>query len=340
MVTTIQWCGDRVRYLDQQCLPLAEVYRETDRYTDIADAIRRLSIRGAPLIGVAAAYGVALAVLHAGRDGMTEREALGRSSAILLATRPTAVNLAWALNRVALACRNFSGDGGLATRCLAIAREIHDEDIRMCRAIGDAGAPLIPAGARILTHCNAGALATGGSGTALAVIAAAHREGKVRAVFASETRPAFQGARLTAWELQKAGIQVTVVTDSTAAFLMQKGEIDLVIVGADRIASNGDTANKIGTFSHAVAARVHKLPFYIAAPGSTVDGSIADGSAIPIEERAAEELTVLNGTRIAPPGIGVYAPAFDVTPASFISAIITDRGIVRPPYNFAGGVRG
>jgi methylthioribose-1-phosphate isomerase len=335
MVTTIEWRGDRVRFLDQTRLPLAEEFIETDRYTVIADAIRSLSIRGAPLIGIAAAYGVALAVRSAVRDGFTPEEAMRQAITLLKSTRPTAVNLAWALNRISSRCLRADSSGDLAERCLAEAKSIHEEDIRMCRAIGEAGAALIPDNAAILTHCNAGALATGGQGTALSVVVTAYRSGKVRTVFASETRPAFQGARLTTWELRKAGIDVTLITDSTAAYLMQKRAIDLVIVGADRIAANGDTANKIGSYSHAVAARAHNIPFYVAAPSSTVDGAIDDGSQIPIEERSGEELTTINGISIAPAGVRTYTPAFDVTPAEYITAIITERGVHRPPYKFA-----
>lgn len=290
-----------------------------------------------PLIGIAASYGVALAVQSASRDGFTPEEAMNRAILLLKSTRPTAVNLSWALDRLAKRCLQPGLSGTLAARCLAEAKEIHDEDVRMCRAIGEAGMALIPANARILTHCNAGALATGGQGTALSVVVMAFRNGKVGRVFASETRPAFQGARLTAWELQKAGIDVTLITDSTVAYLMQQRSIDLVIVGADRIAANGDTANKIGSYSHAVVARAHDIPFYVAAPGSSIDGTISDGARIPIEERSGDELTTINGIRIAPPGVRTYTPAFDVTPAAYITAIITERGVHRPPYRFGTG---
>ncbi len=333
-VTTIEWLGDRVRFLDQARLPLREVYCETDDCGVLARAIRSLSIRGAPLIGIAAAYGVVLAAGKALRNGHPISAAVAAAVAALRATRPTAVNLFWALDRMSAAATADGTPEQIVARLAEEAIAIHREDAAMCRAIGEAGASLIPERSSVLTHCNAGALATGGEGTALGVLFAAHRAGRVRRVFASETRPAFQGSRLTAWELLNAGIEVTVITDSTAASLMKRGMIDLVLVGADRIAANGDTVNKIGTYAHALAAFHHHVPFYVAAPASTIDPSLADGHSIPIEERSPSEVTEWSGIRIAPAGAAAYAPAFDLTESSLISAIVTERGVHRPPFRF------
>ncbi len=334
MIKAIEWLDERVRFLDQSKLPGDEVYLETDQYEIIAQAIRSLQIRGAPLIGIAAAYGVALAAVRARKEALPIASSVEEAISSLRATRPTAVNLAWALHRMKTLDVRGCSAGDACTRYVMEATAIHREDERMCRQIADAGLKLIPPEARILTHCNAGALATGGAGTALGVIVAAHREGKIREVYASETRPALQGSRLTAWELSKGGIDVTLVTDSTAAFLMEQNRIDLVIVGADRIASNGDTANKIGTYSHALAARHHRLPFYVAAPRSTFDPALPDGSCIPIEERSGREMTHCGEMLLAPAGVGTYTPAFDITPASLITAFITERGVIYPPFDF------
>ena len=268
MVRAIAWQGSGVRFLDQSKLPEEEHYIETDRCTVLAEAIRSLRIRGAPLIGVAAAYGVALAALQAEREHLPTDPAVREAIQTLLQTRPTAVNLSWALTRMRCILEMQIPGGEKCQKYVEEAIAIHREDEMMCRKIGECGAPLIPDGATILTHCNAGALATGGDGTALNVVYTAHRQGKHVRVFACETRPLLQGARLTTWELMKAGIDVTLITDSTAAFLMQKRKIDLVAVGADRIAANGDTANKIGTYMHALAAAAHRIPLYVIAPSS------------------------------------------------------------------------
>jgi len=334
MVKAIEWRGDRVRFLDQSRLPLREKYTETRHFTVIADAIRTLRIRGAPLIGIAAGYGAALAALEARRRKAPVDRWLDKAITTLLDTRPTAVNLSWALSRMKqILDLRISGDEK-CSRCVEEAISIHREDEVMCRKIGEWGESLIPMKAAILTHCNAGALATGGQGTALGVVYSARETGKTLHVFVCETRPALQGARLTTWELMKSGVDVTLLTDSTGAFLMQQKKIDLVIVGADRIAANGDTANKIGTYMHALAAHAHHIPVYVAAPSSTIDPSVPDGSAIPIEERSGSELTEWGDRRIAPSDVATYTPAFDITPGPLITAIITEQGIVRPPYRF------
>jgi methylthioribose-1-phosphate isomerase len=337
VIHPVRWAGDRLMLLDQTRLPVEEVERACASWEEVAEAIRTLVVRGAPAIGVAAAFGVALA---ARRSQATTFDGLlaDLETAIkgLGATRPTAVNLFWALERMrraALAVR----DRPLAevrAHLLDEARTILDEDVRANRALGEHGAELVPPGARILTHCNAGALATAGYGTALGVIRAAHARGRVALVWVDETRPVLQGARLTAWECVREGIPHRLVADTVAASLMARGQVDLVITGADRIAANGDTANKIGTYALAVLARHHGVPFYVAAPLSTVDPALPSGEAIPIEERSAEEVRTLAGRPTAPAESPVYNPAFDVTPASLIAAIITDRGVFRPPYRF------
>lgn len=335
MIRSIEWLGDRVRFIDQTTLPLQEEYIETSDVHVISDAIRALKIRGAPLIGISAAYGVALAASHyEGKDVPTFREFVRRVSALLASTRPTAVNLRWALDRLERVVVPETSIFAARKALINEAISIHREDEEMCRRIGDHGAELVPNNATILTHCNTGALATGGDGTALSVILSSARAGKSIKVVADETRPLLQGARLTTWELMKAGVDVTLITDSTAAALMATKNIDLVITGADRIASNGDTANKIGTYALAVSARYHGIPMYIAAPSSTIDPSIQSGESIPIEERGSEELTTMFGQRIAPEGVATFTPAFDVTPSSLITAIITERGIHRPPFAF------
>ncbi|HTK82874.1 MAG TPA: S-methyl-5-thioribose-1-phosphate isomerase [Bacteroidota bacterium] len=337
MLKTIEWLDDRVRFIDQTQLPSHETYTETSDYRIIAEAIRSLSLRGAPLIGVAAAYGVALASLaYRGNSEAAFKSELQKAIAELGGTRPTAVNLFYALRRMQQ-CLDQSASGIADTQRKLIdeALKIHVEDQEMCRNIGRHGSELVPARATVLTHCNAGALATGGDGTALNVIATAAKNGKSVKVFVDETRPLFQGSRLTMWELMRQKIDATLITDSTAPSLMQKGLIDLVVVGADRIASNGDTANKIGSYGLAVAAQYHNIPFYVAAPLSTIDASLSSGSEIPIEERAPEEISQTGGQRIAPHGAKVFAPAFDVIPASLISAIITESGVHTPPYSFS-----
>jgi methylthioribose-1-phosphate isomerase len=309
---------DLVRLLDQRRLPGEEVWLELATADEVASAIRELAVRGAPAIGVAAAYGLAVEA----RRGAAA-PALRAAAERLASARPTAVNLAWAVRRVA----RRIGEG--AEALLAEAHAVRDEDEAACRRIGALGAPLLPAGAQVLTHCNAGALATAGYGTALGVVRAAVESGNPVSVFAGETRPFLQGARLTAWELQRDGIPVTLLTDGMAGWLMARGEIACAVVGADRIAANGDVANKIGTYALAVLAHHHRLPFYVAAPWSTVDLETPTGAAIPIEERGADEVVLLGGVRIAPKGVPARYPAFDVTPAALITAIVTERGVVR-----------
>jgi methylthioribose-1-phosphate isomerase len=299
-------------------------------------AIRRLSVRGAPAIGVAAAYGVVLGVRSATSSPAAVRRALGRACARLATSRPTAVNLFWALARMRalgerlLAHRRPPGE--VASLLLREAEAIHREDAAQCLAIGEHGAGLLKDGSTVLTHCNAGALATGGIGTALAAVYAAQESGKRITVYADETRPLLQGARLTAWELKRAGIEVTLICDGAAARVLGEGRIDAAIVGADRIARNGDTANKIGTYGVALLARAHRVPFYVAAPATTFDPEIPSGKTIPIEERADAEVSDGFGRPSAPPGVRVYNPAFDVTPARFVTAFITERGVIRPPF--------
>lgn len=332
-LNVISWSAGTIRLLDQTRLPAEEAYVEIDDCRALAQAIREMRVRGAPALGVAAAYGVALA---ADRSPSTDSKQLlaqmEEAAALLRSTRPTAVNLAWALERVMGAARGSTGATKIAEAALSEARRIHQEEIEAGRAIGRFGAELIPAGATVLTHCNTGALATAGYGTALGVIRTAHEQGKRIHVLVDETRPLLQGARLTAWELQRLGIPFTIIVDSAAGEMMRRGRVDCVIVGADRIAANGDVANKVGTYSLAVLAKENGLPFYVAASTSTIDRSIASGNDIPIEERPAEEVTTFAGTRIAPEGTAAANPAFDVTPARYVAAIITEKGIVRPPY--------
>jgi methylthioribose-1-phosphate isomerase len=312
---------DEVRLLDQRLLPGEESWLALGAADAVADAIRALAVRGAPAIGVAAAYGLAAEA----RRGAS-RAALDAAAGRLAAARPTAVNLAWAVERM----RRRFGEAPAAV--LREAHAIRDEDEAACRRIGALGAALVPERARILTHCNAGALATAGYGTALGVVRAAFEAGKDVAVLAGETRPFLQGARLTAWELHRDGIPVTLLTDGMPGWLMQRGEVSCVVVGADRIAANGDVANKIGTYGLAVLASHHGVPFYVAAPWSTVDLATASGAAIPIEERESDEVVTLGGQRIAPDGVRARYPAFDVTPAALVTAIVTERGIVRAPH--------
>lgn len=334
-MVSVEWRDNVVRFIDQTKLPEQEVYLETSDYRIVGEAIRSLQIRGAPAIGVAAAYGLVLAV-HAEQVSTLKvmNEEFYAAYNFLAQTRPTAINLFAALERVRRTFeQNSRADvANMRRYILSEARAIQEEDIDACTRIGEHGAALITFPSSILTHCNTGALATAGSGTAQSVITAAAKQGNVLRVFADETRPLFQGARLTAWELLKAGIDVTVVTDSTAGLLMQKREIDLVIVGADRIASNGDTANKIGTYSLAVLAEKHGVPFYIAAPTTTIDFVARTGRNIPIEERNPRDVTHVGETRIAARGVKVFAPAFDVTPNELIRAIVTEAGVLRPPF--------
>jgi methylthioribose-1-phosphate isomerase len=332
---TIEWKGDRVRLLDQRRLPQNVCYLDCRNASSVAKAIRTMAIRGAPAIGVAAAMGIALAAKKVQSDRPEIfRKVIKRVCQQMRQTRPTAVNLFWAVDRMEkiLDQAHFLSIEEMKARLEEEAIRIYEEDIEVNRKIGKHGKILIQDGDGVLTHCNAGALATAGWGTALGVIHAAWAEGKRFHVFVDETRPLLQGARLTAWELVQDKIPATVVTDSMAGWLMRKGKIDLVLVGADRIARNGDTANKIGTYGLAALSKWHNIPFYVAAPTSTLDLTLASGSNIPIEERASEELTHFQGRQITPKGVKIYNPAFDVTPHSLIKAIITEKGIVRRPF--------
>jgi methylthioribose-1-phosphate isomerase len=337
MLPTIAREADAVVMIDQRKLPAQEIYVRCKTAAEVARAIRTMVIRGAPAIGVAAAMGIALGMRKSKATGTQKFAAEFQNVCDLMAaTRPTAVNLFWAIDRMK---RTFStviqaGESvdQLKDRLDHEAELIHDEDLASCRAMGAFGADVVPADAKILTHCNAGALATAGYGTALGVIRAAVEQGKSVAVFADETRPFLQGARLTAWELVRDGIDTTVITDNMAGALMRQGKVNFIVVGADRIAANGDTANKIGTYSVAVLAREHQIPFYVAAPLSTIDLKTPDGQHIPIEERNPKEVTHVGGSRLAPEGAHVWNPAFDVTPNEFIAGIITERGIFRAPY--------
>ena len=338
---TVAWVGDAVRgslrLIDQTRLPTEFVEIDCHDAPTVWEAIKLLRVRGAPAIGVAAGYGAVIGARSQGlADAATVRRALGEATAYLRTSRPTAVNLFWALDRMdataaGVAVGVSSGNGSaLLDRLLTEAHAIADEDRAMCRAIGRHGAELVVPGEGILTHCNAGGLATSDYGTALAVIFSAHEQGKHVRVYADETRPLLQGARLTAWELQRRGVPVTLICDNMAAQVMKEGKVQKVVVGADRIAANGDTANKIGTYGVAVLARAHGIPFYVAAPSSTFDLAIADGAAIPIEQRESREVTHGFGRQTAPSGVDVYNPAFDVTPAELIAGIITEKGVIRP----------
>jgi methylthioribose-1-phosphate isomerase len=337
MFRTVERTPSGVRLLDQRKLPLEAVYVTCKTAEEAAEAIRAMVVRGAPAIGVTAAFGVALAASSAQRldpGALDLRIAEARKA--LAAARPTAVNLFWALDRMAAAaCSARAAGAGNAELAAALEQEaqaIHDEDLAACRAIGGHGATLVPERATVLTHCNAGGLATSGYGTALGVIRGAIEAGKKVRVLANETRPLLQGARLTAWELMEDGIETVLIADNSAGSLMHHGHVDLVVVGADRIAGNGDVANKIGTYSVAVLAKENGVPFYVAAPLSTIDLACPDGDRIPIEERNPLEVTTLFGTCIAPNGVGVLNPAFDVTPARYVTAIVTERGVARAPY--------
>jgi methylthioribose-1-phosphate isomerase len=333
-VETLRWCGDRLELIDQRLLPQAFAYVACSDAADTAAAISTMVVRGAPAIGCAAAFGVALEAIRVrGAERPMRDAALDRAFVVLKASRPTAVNLFWAVARmqaVHAAVRDQDGRA-VAAALVAEAERIFAEDLEINRTMGRHGAELVADGARIMTHCNAGALATAGHGTALGVVRSARDAGKRVSVIANETRPFLQGARLTAWELLQERIPVTLVTDGMAGHLMTQGRIDVVIVGADRVAANGDVANKIGTYSLAVLAARHGIPFYVAAPLSTVDRAIADGSGIPIEERDPAEVMGFRSEQWAPEGVTVLNPAFDVTPASLVTALITERGIVRAP---------
>src|SRR5438445_3405936 len=337
MLPTIAREPDAVVMVDQRKLPAQEIYVRCKTAAEVARAIKTMVIRGAPAIGVAAAMGIALGMRKSKATGTQKFAAeFYKMCELMAGTRPTAVNLFWAIDRMkrAFAAGAAAGESvdQIKERLDREADAIHDEDVASCRAMGAFGADVVPAEARILTHCNAGALATAGYGTALGVIRGAVEAGKQVSVFADETRPFLQGARLTAWELVRDGIPTTVITDNMAGALMRQGRVNFVVVGADRIAANGDTANKIGTYGVAVLAREHNIPFYVAAPLSTIDLSTPDGSRIPIEERSAKEVTHIGGAQLAPDGAAVWNPAFDVTPHHLIAGIITERGIFRAPY--------
>jgi methylthioribose-1-phosphate isomerase len=338
MIKTVEWTKDGVRMLDQRVLPEHETYLMLRSYDEVAEAIKKMVIRGAPAIGIAAAMGIALGASQSVGTSVADLEDdLLYICDVMSKTRPTAVNLFWAIERMRATfqrAKATTNDVEQVKKILvAEALAIFDEDITANRAIGKFGCPLIPDGATVLTHCNAGALATAGDyGTALGVIRGARDAGKKVAVIADETRPFLQGLRLTAWELAKDEIPVTVITDNMAGHVMKSGKVDAVVVGADRIAANGDTANKIGTYMVAVLAREHGIPFYVAAPLTTLDMSLQSGEEIPIEERDEKEVTHIREYQLAPEGISVHNPAFDVTPNHLIAAIITDKGVARPPY--------
>jgi methylthioribose-1-phosphate isomerase len=337
MIPTLTWTPEGVRFLDQTRLPLEETYVLATTYEEVADVIVTMVVRGAPAIGVSAAYGVALGAIRSSAT-MADQFApeFERICSRLAGTRPTAVNLFWAIDRMKALFASMRASRAamseIKDKFLAEAHAMYDEDIAACRSMGAFGAALLPREGGVLTHCNAGALATCGYGTALGVIRSAVEQGKQIHVYADETRPFLQGARLTAWELMADGIPTTVICDNMAASLMRAGRIQAVIVGADRIAANGDFANKIGTYNVAILAREHGIPFYCAAPWSTIDTATPSGDAIPIEERSAVEVTHHGGKQLTPHGVGICNPAFDVTPARYVTAIITERGVLRAPY--------
>ncbi|MDP2886093.1 MAG: S-methyl-5-thioribose-1-phosphate isomerase [Ignavibacteria bacterium] len=337
-VRSIEWHDGKVRFLDQSKLPANEVYIETDDETVVARAIKSLALRGAPLIGIAAGYGFVLAF---GRlksdDARSISTCIERATHLFTSTRPTAVNLFWAVNRMRHTAINSTGKSmeAIHANLLAEAIAIHTEDEEKCRIIGQLGAGLLPNAASVLTHCNTGSLATGGDGTAQSILKVAWEQKKLKHVYIDETRPLLQGARLTAWELQRLRIPCTLITDSTAAFLLQQGKVNAIVVGADRITLNGDVANKVGTYGLAVMATYHEIPFYVAAPTSTVDFEMETGREIPIEQRSGTELTKIGEYEIAPAGVDVYSPAFDVTPHELITAIVTEREVLRKPYRDA-----
>jgi methylthioribose-1-phosphate isomerase len=332
MARTIEWLGGKLRILDQSKLPREQIFADLDNYRDVVLAIKDMRVRGAPAIGVAAAYGIALGA--SGIKAANKDEFLAQLNQVMqtfAASRPTAVNLFQAINRMKKAARGY-GVTEIKNSLINEAKRIHQEEITATKKLSQLGAELIKDGFTLLTHCNAGPLATAGYGTALGVIKAVKDQGKKVSVFATETRPLLQGARLTTWELMQEGIPVTLITDSMAGYFMHRKKIDCVIVGADRIAANGDVANKIGTYTLAVLAKESKIPFYVAAPTSTIDLSLSSGDKIPIEERSLEEVTHIQGVPIAPEGTRAANPAFDVTPHNYITAIITEKGIIKKPY--------
>lgn len=335
MIKTLEWTNDGVRFIDQRKLPTEETYVTCATYEEVAEAIRNMTVRGAPAIGVAAAMGIALGTRDAEAGHVSElRRAFDQICEVIGETRPTAVNLFWAIRRMQQkfeVCAELPVEQ-IRQALITEAQRMYVEDIAANEAMGRHGATLMPSSGGVLTHCNAGALATCGYGTALGVIRAAVEAGKKLQVYADETRPFLQGSRLTAWELMKDGIPTTVISDNMAGAMMKQGKIGAVVVGADRIAANGDVANKIGTYTVAVLAKEHGIPFYVAAPFSTVDLETPDGGKIPIEQRSTREVTHIAGKAIAPEGVKVENPAFDVTPAKYVAAIITERGVARAPY--------
>ena len=342
-VRSLEWTGSRLRVLDQRLLPTRVEYAELERWQDVVSAIQSMQVRGAPAIGVAGAYGVVLAARALCDLAVPAfREELAVAAEQLASARPTAVNLPWAVARTLRAADGAADAADAVERTLREAQAIEAEDLQANMAIGAYGAALLPQGARVLTHCNTGALATAGYGTALGVVRAAWEQGKLAGVVATETRPLLQGARLTAWELTEEGIPTTLIVDSAAASVLRNNGISAVVVGADRIAANGDVANKIGTYGLAVLARAHDVPFYVAAPSSTIDMATPSGDAITVEERDATEVTAPGGVQVAPDGVDVLNPAFDVTPAELVSAIITEQGVFTPPYtaSLRAGVSG
>ncbi|MEJ7578640.1 MAG: S-methyl-5-thioribose-1-phosphate isomerase [Pyrinomonadaceae bacterium] len=338
MIKTVEWTDEGVRMIDQRLLPVEEKYVMLRSYDEVAEAIKEMVVRGAPAIGVSAAMGIALGTQQAVGTSVDDlQQDFDYICDVMAATRPTAVNLFWAIERMRAAFVRAKAETqdveGIKQLLVKEARNIFDEDIASNRALGRFGGELIPDGATVLTHCNAGALATAGDyGTALGVIRGARDAGKRIAVIADETRPFLQGSRLTAWELAKDSIPVTIITDNMAGHIMKQGKVDAIVVGADRIAANGDTANKIGTYMVAVLAREHRIPFYVAAPISTIDLKLSSGDQIPIEERNAREVTHIRNQQLAPDGVEVHNPAFDVTPNELVAAIITDKGVARQPY--------
>lgn len=336
MMSPIRWRDGVLEVLDQTGLPWREIWRPLRTWEEVAEAIVAMRVRGAPLIGIVAAYGLVLAVWHL-EGGADPGEAFVAAREGLARTRPTAVNLFHALARMEAVYRRHRGRADLKEALLAEAGRIHREEIEACKAMGRLGAELLPNGALVITLCNTGALATGGYGTALGVVRAAWEAGKLSRVYVLETRPRLQGARLTAWELLWEGIPFRLIVDSAAGWLFVRERIDAVLVGADRIARNGDTANKIGTYPLAVLARRHGVPFYVVAPTSTIDPSLSDGRGIPVEERGEDEIISPYGARFAPEGARAWNPAFDVTPAELITAIVTERGVLRPPYRESVG---
>jgi methylthioribose-1-phosphate isomerase len=335
MIQTLEWTEHGVRFIDQTKLPTEEVYVDCQTYQQVADVIRNMVVRGAPAIGVSAAMGIALGAKGSTAESVADLQRdFDQICDVIGKTRPTAVNLFWAIKRMqqTFEAQRLRPVARIKEALIEEAQRMHAEDIAINQAMGRHGAALMPASGGVLTHCNAGALATAGYGTALGVIRAAVEAGKKIQVYADETRPFLQGARLTAWELVKDGIPTTVISDNMSGAMMRQGKIGAVIVGADRIAANGDVANKIGTYTVAVLAKEHDIPFYVAAPISTVDLATPDGSKIPIEQRSAAEVTHFAGKLVTPEGVGVENPAFDVTPAKYVTAIVTERGIARAPY--------